>query len=785
MDKFAKLFDRHRIVFAFALIAISVTAALGIAQLEFEDQPRGIFRTGDHSFQQLEQVFQQFGTDELNCMVVVDNDDLFTPRSLQRLRTLVRRLQDVKGVKGVISIADPRLQVSIPLPHPLLPPPGATSTRCDRARSEALSHPLVAGRLLTPDARKTLLIVQLSGDELTIEDLQPVVQEIRVVLDKTNQEGTLKAGITGLPSIRVDVFTAIQRDYRRLMWWGAAMAFLTALLIFRQFSASLIVFLASILGVLWIVGLMGLFGEKITVITTVLPTLVAVIGLTDAIHLMFEFRHQRVLGLSARESAGNTVRYLGIACGLTSLTTAIGFSSLATSHLQIIQRFGLACAVGALMVFASVMTLVPLLCGTGFVKTKRRVEAGDGRGLWTRCAEPLINLILRWRWVITSLGIVATICLAGFAMRLRPDSHLSENMPPGSKSVLVLQDVDRHFGGILTMSVVIQWPDRFDWNSPEVQRALDEVHRLMAEFPELQHPTSIRNFVDLLPDREFLPFPELSLIPEEVRSSWIFQELRRRYRVVIQLLQRVFSGNRLSLIPEEVRSSWIRPELKRLLVSARLQDRGIAQQTEMLNQFQKRLADLNAKPEFEEFELIVTGSSVVASENISQMLVDLGQSLGLATLVIFVVMVIAYRSLRLGLICLLPNILPLLITAAVIVISGGRLQIASVLVFTVCLGVAVDDTIHFVSRFQRELAIDQDVEAALRRTFTAVGAALLTSTLILLVGFSSSLASDLPHIRLFVGLSCVAIFTALLGDLLILPAMLACFYGKPVGSKKK
>ena len=193
----------------------------------------------------------------------------------------------------------------------------------------------------------------------------------------------------------------------------------------------------------------------------------------------------------------------------------------------------------------------------------------------------------------------------------------------------------------------------------------------------------------------------------------------------------------------------------------------------------------NAEPGLQGFELLLTGSSMVASENISQMLVDLGQSLGLATLVIFLVMVIAYRSLRLGLICLLPNILPLLITAAVIVYSGQPLRVATVLVFTVCLGVAVDDTIHFVSRFRRELAAGQDVEAALKCTFTAVGAALLTSTLILLVGFSSSLISDLPHIRSFVGLSCVAIFAALLGDLLILPAMLACFYHPPVVGQGK
>ncbi|MFP6619192.1 MAG: efflux RND transporter permease subunit [Pirellulaceae bacterium] len=734
MDSFANFLDRRRVGLAVVLVVFSGICAIGIGRLGFEDQPRGIFRTEDDSFQELERVFQQFGTDELNCMLLVENEDLFVPRSIQALHELVENLDRVAGVEEIIGIADARLLVATPWPHRLLPAGEITLEQARQVRREAVAHPLVAGRLLTTDGRRTLMIVRLAGNELTIQDLQPMVRDIRTVMDQVNRESVLKVRMTGLPSIRVDVFTAIQQDYQNLLWLGAAMAFTMAMLIFRQFTPALVIFLASITGVLWIVGVMGLVGEKITVITTVLPTLVGVIGLTDAIHMMFEFRHQRRVGRSAREASTNTIRYLGIACGLTSLTTAIGFSSLATSHLEIIARFGIACAVGALMVFASVMTLVPLLCGTGLVKAQPARLTGKGVGPWTRIAEPLIELVLRRRWLITIMGILVAVCLSGFAMRIQPDSHLAENMPADSESAHVLQDVDRYFGGIMTMSVVLQWPAQLEWNAPEVRAALDEVHAAMAVVPELKYPTSIRNFVDLLP------------VP------------------------------RLEFIPASVRGSWIRTDLNRMLVTARLQDRGIAYQTEMLRQLQQRLRELNAQPGLQGFKLLLTGSSVVAAENISQMLTDLGQSLGLATIVIFIVLVIVYRSLRIGLICLLPNILPLLITATVIVVSGEPLQLASVLVFTVCLGIAVDDTIHFISRFRRELAVDQDVDAALRRTFVAVGAALLTSTLILLVGFCSALASDLPHIRMFVSLSCVAIFSALLGDLLILPAMLACFY---------
>ena len=756
MDKFASFFERHRFGLSLAIIAMSATCAVGVTQLGFEDQPRGVFRTNDASFRQLEEVFEQFGTDELNCMVLVESEDLFVPASLVALQSLVTDLQDVAGVADILSIADPRLLIANPLPHPLLPDFSLLSAEAAlrqsrAAREEALSHPLVAGRLLTSDARRTLVMVRLSGGELTIDDLQPVAADLRDVLDKVNQAGDVRVRMTGLPSLRVDVFTVIRRDYRSLLWLGAAMAFSMALLIFRQLSAAIIVFAASMMGVFWIVGTMGLVGEKITVITTVLPTLVAVIGLTDAIHLMFEYRHQRSLGLSPHASAGNTIRYLGVACGLTSLTTAIGFSSLATSSLEIIQRFGLACAAGAFMVFASVITLVPLLCGTGLVRTRQASLAGQADGLWFRISRPLIKFVLHWRWIVTAVAIMATVYLAAVAMQLRPDSHLSENMPADSESAQVLRDVDEHFGGILTASVVIQWPSDLEWHAPKVREVLDQVHALLEETPGLHHPTSIRDFLALIP-------------------GWLEQE---------------GSSPRLELIPKEIRNSLIRPELNRLLITARLQDYGIARQKEMLTELQQRLKKYNAEPGLQGFDLLLTGSSMVASENISQMLIDLGQSLGLATLVIFVVMVIAYRSLRLGLICLLPNILPLLITGAVIVYSGQPLRVATVLVFTVCLGVAVDDTIHFVSRFRRELAAGQDVETALKCTFTAVGAALLTSTLILLVGFSCSLISDLPHIRSFVGLSCVAIFAALLGDLLILPAMLACFYRQPVVGQGK
>jgi hypothetical protein len=186
-----------------------------------------------------------------------------------------------------------------------------------------------------------------------------------------------------------------------------------------------------------------------------------------------------------------------------------------------------------------------------------------------------------------------------------------------------------------------------------------------------------------------------------------------------------------------------------------------------------KLAELQA--EHPGWRLQLTGTVVVASRNIAQMIRDLADSLLMAAVVIFGLLSVAFRSLKLGMLSVLPNVFPLAVTATALVVLGHPLQLTSVIVFSICLGIAVDDTIHFISRFQRELRIDGDVGAATARAMVAVGSALLTTTLVLFTGFAAVLTSEMPSSRLFAWMACLAIAAALLGDLVILPALVVCF----------
>lgn len=737
LKTFADLFMRHRLAIAVGVVAMTAITAWGISRVGFDDNVRAVFRTNDEDYRLMEAVFAQFGTDENDCFLIVETADLFTAKSLADLRSLVADLQKVDGVERVDSIVDPRLRRSDSiLPLPLVPGSGASATELREARDAVLQHPLTSGQFIDDKGTSTLIRVRLMTDTETVSELGPRIADVRRVAREYSKNSSLAVSVTGVPAIRYDAFTLVRHESFRFTILCALAALAMAVVIFRRWQIVVAVCAAALTGAFWTVGVLGLVGEHIHPLTVVLPMLVMIVAFTDSVHLVVDVRHSRVRGLPPKESARDAMRHLTAACGLTSFTTAVGFASLGVTRTEIVQRFGLACSMGAVMTFVAVIAIVPLLCSTRLgehmlpPKSTIRLDA-----LSAKCGDWLIKRVLRYRWWITAAGIVLAIGMGYGALQLRPEHQIEESLPANAESIRALHLADRKFGGILPSFVVVDWPKDVTTASPEFRAALEDVHAVSRNSPITNHPFSVLNFL------------------------------------------RAYPISDPSRLPKEATRSLLRPDLRRAVVVCRSKERGAAYQSRM---FPQLAADLRAlEDKHPGFKFRLTGSTVVVSRNLGQMIVDLASSLGLASLVIFITLTLVFRSVRIGLVCLIPNALPLLFTAALLAWTGEPLRFAGVIVFCVCLGIAVDDTIHVVTRFQRELRYGHDVEESLRRSMKAVGAALLITTCVLVVGFAITLTSEVPSNRLFGALSCIAIASALIGDLVVLPAMLACFVKRP------
>lgn len=728
----------HRRLVLLGVAVLSAISLVGVFRLKFDDDPRNFFKTNDEQFQRLERLFAEFGSDDNDCVLVVESKRIFDPATIAALDKLVTACRQIDGVDQVLSIFDARRDGPGRIMLPLVPKPGSPPEAFQRAEERALASPLAAGQIISTDGSTTLVVVRLAGEHLGLEQIAPVVHELQRV--KEAMAGPdWQVRLTGVPAIRYEIIKNVEDGMMRFNLVAAVLSTVLAWVLFRRASAVVIVMAAPLVGSLWVTGLLEITGISINALTSVVPTLVLVIGLTDSVHFLVDIRHWRAVGLDRRAAAIAAVKQVGLASGLTSITTAIGFLSLAVARADVIRTFGLSCAAGSVLTFLAVITLVPLLASTrlgDWILLPKTAQA-DWASRWSL---GVVGWSLRYPLLVTTAGLLLTALFAWQAFRLRPDSWLAENLPIGSESAAALGHCEEVFGGIGYVYGIVEWPATLELGSPETLEVVGEVENLFATDSLAKNPLSILGLLSTMP------------------------EANRGPQYALKYLDRV---------PVEVRRRFADTEHRRTLVCARAPEKGSALLLPHFDALEDKLDDVARR--HPGFQVSFTGSIVVANRNINRMISDLGSSVGLETVVICLLMTWAFRSFGLGVVSILPNLFPLVAVAAMIVSLGWPLQIGSVIVFNICLGLAVDDTIHVMTRFRRELARDGDTNAALLRSFAGVGPAILTTTAILLVGLGSVTISRVPALRLFGQLSCVTLFAALMAELVLLPALVQSF----------
>lgn len=705
---------------------LSALLIAGIARVRFDDQPRGFFRAEDEEFARLEQTFQEFGADDLDVLLVLEGEELFEPVAYRQMRSLVERLREVDDVAWVLGLDQVPERGAFGLaPRARLPQtlPGAEDAAWDRAREEAKRNPLVRGQLLSEDARTALVALRLTLDPPSIREMGRPLAEIRRIATECEDEGPLSITITGIPPIREEIFDELPRESLRLTLWSLLASFLAGSIILRRPGPMFRALLAAGLGALWTVGLLGWLQLPIDLIGTTIPMIVVVIGFTDAMHLELEVRRSRADGDSPRAAVGSTLRRLALACALTSLTTAVGFGSLALAELEAIARFGLGTACGVLATFIAV------LLGIAWFGLVRPPKGQRG----TRIDAPAWLLgwldigLRRPRWT-AGLAVLSTGVLVYLGSSLQPDNRISEATPGDRPSMRALRTVDRELGGVLPLFVVVEWSEEHEFASEAVQNIVRSVEDLLEGVDALSQTLSALDI-------------ERALGPGALAVTGLME------------------GPTL-----------LRADLRKTVVQARFSDVGAAVQDRLIRELRVELDAIDRG--VEGVDAYFTGTSVVAGNNVNRMIVDLGSGLLLASGVIFLVLLFATKSLRFALVSIVPNLFPLAVVAAWMTTTGRSIDMTSAMVFTVCLGIAVDDTIHVLTRFRHERVDGSGSLEAVRRTLRAVSPALLATTAILIAGFGVLLTSPMPTVQLFGELSCVGFAAAFLGDLVLLPALL-------------
>ncbi|MEL6110390.1 MAG: MMPL family transporter, partial [Planctomycetota bacterium] len=605
---------------------------------------------------------------DADVVIVVEGEDFFTNESLEALRDSVNNLEALEQVAGVLWMGQLPVLNIFGLDDPLLPRSKASQNRLQKSREKAMFHPLVNGQLLSDDGRTLLIMVRLNYLQVhDDDDATTALKDSILETLKAHPETDFRVRVTGrIPSAiaKISTHEANQLKYRFL---GFGTIFVMSLILFRGIRAVVIVGLAPAFGVFWTLGFIQFLGyDRNPFIDVVLPVLVSLVGLTDGVHLMVQIRKLRARGQSINDAAIDGLGQVGLACFLTSLTTAIGFGSLMLVDSLWVQQFALCSVVGAVLCFISVVTIIPLACSSPL---GNGIEAGQESGVIDRNLHKirtLVDLVIHNRNIFAWTGIALTIICFGVALSLRPDQRVLDYLPQSDESTQALLHVDEAFGGLEFSSVEIRWNRNVECDDPLILKVTDKVDKILQSEELIGRPLSIKNLIDAQPGSG----------PPEERMSL------------------------LDLLPPPLKTAFHSPERSRTVVNFRVHYLGIAAYRPVFDRIETELAEL--RKEHPDFEFRLTGRAVWRSENLYQVVVDCALSLGTASVMTWLVLTCVFKSIRLGLISIVPNLFPLAITGTCLAFAGHNLEIVMVCSFTVCLGIAVDDTIHFMTRYLDE-----------------------------------------------------------------------------------
>lgn len=690
-----------------------------------------------------------------DAILVIESDDIFTPTGAQGLRHMIQTLEALPYVRSVLWMDRVPVLNIFGLREPLFPKSQASPARFAAAREHALANPLVRGQLLSPDGRT--LIVLINFDWLYVTSDDDCTTNLRRTAELALAEfpdARFTVAVTGQVPLRLTMEQTHERNNIKFRVIGYGVTLLMAAILFRGIVSVVIVSMGPVLGIFWTIGFLNFFDVQDNPFNdVVLPVMLSLIGLADGVHMMVQIRRFHAAGMSERVAAKAGLQEVGLACFLTAVTTSIGFWSLSLAQHVVVREFGWSCVLGVGLTVIAILLVIPLAYFSRTAQFFRRIFSRKICGIRLEPIEQnegfierhlhrvtwIVDLVLRRPKPVAWIGIAVTLVCAAVALQLRPDERRSSFLPERAEATKALHQMDRALGGLEFSEVQVRWSSDIASDSPEVLKVIVEVDDLLKSEPLIGTPISIRSLLDALPGDS----------PTEERVSMI------------------------ELLPPPVKRAFYKPEDHFGTVTFRVLDIGIAQYSTVFERIEAKLVTIAA--DHPGFQLNLAGPAIHRWRDLYRIALDLGSSLGSETIIIICVLGVVFRSVRLGLIAMIPNIFPLVICATWMVITGQPLEIVTVCCFTICLGIAVDDTIHFLTRFQEELPRSSSRKEAIRASFEAVGTSMLMTTMVLVAGFATVTFSDMRDQRIFASMGMMTMLTAMVGDLVVLPAILAIY----------
>ncbi len=743
---------KRLIYIAFSAVIV-VTFVLGfyLKDLKFNYAFEDFFPLDDPELEYYREFSNAFG-DDSNFLIIGLNSEVGTVYDtafLSKVRALSDTLKVYIQIESVLSPATLR--------RPVISPAGIFRIPIlhvedqEKLRSDSIyirTNPFWGSNLISKDGSSLAIILEhrkLYGKESTDSLLNFInTQVVSNGFNDYHFAGTAKAEMVFIEKMQGEL----------LIFMGISIILVIVFLAYayRSWYGVVVPLVVILLAVVWTTGAMAAFDKPLDILMVLLPTILFVVGTSDVVHIMTKYIEELRLGKDKLTAIKVTMKEVGLATFLTSLTTAVGFATLLTASVRPIREFGVFTAFGVFAAYFAAFTLMPsilALVGKPSV-SRKKVQKSSWIGF----------LSWSFRKVMRSPGLIAVIVTAITAISilgisfLKVNTFLIEDIPSDDPLKVDYAHFDQKFGGTRAFELDIHVRDSaMDIFHPEIIRQIDKVDQY------LEGPYEAGNI--------FSPAIIIKILNQATQGG-ISSEFRLpedNWKAVNRNIRRVRQMDGYSRI--------ITPDRSRGRITAKIGDIGSSLSLERAQQLREFIA---TNTDSTVVSFTITGTSNLVDKNNEYLARNMLQGLAIAFLVVAIIAGIMFKSVRMVFITLIPNVIPLIIIAGIMGYFGITLKLSTSIVFTIAFGIAVDDTLHFISKFRLELAKGKSKLYALKRTYLSTGKALIITSIILSGGFLTLILSDFGgtfYTGLLVSLTLVF---ALVIDLTLLPVLITIFY---------
>lgn len=756
--KTANIILRNRILILLLIAGFTIFMGWQWQYMRFSSSQTNLL-PDDHPVNiQYQDFLSKFGEEGNAVVFAIRDSALFTPDNFNRWNKLSKQLAAFPEVEFVIStdnlkelIKDNEKQEFVM--HPLINGELKTKKEIDSITNHLFNDlPFYDNLLYNKESKTIRTIVNLDKDIVNTSVRKDfILQDLNTLVKKFEEETNLDVHISGMPYVRTMNSQNIIDEIGKFILAALGVTSLIFFFFFRSIRATFISMCVVIIGVMWAFGLLGLLQYEITVLTALIPPLIIVIGIPNCIFLINKYQQEVKKHGNQALSLQRVISKIGNATLMTNITTASGFATFIITDSTLLKEFGIVASINIIGIFILSLLIIPIVYS--FMPLPKTKHLKHLNKKWIDAFVHWMERIVRHRRITVYIVSISLLVISIIGIyQIRISGSPIEDMPKNAEFFHDIRFFEKEFKGIMPVEIVVDTKAPKGVLKSSTLKRMNQFGEVIEEIPELSTPVSVVNLVKYSKQAFYNGIPKYYQLPTSQENTFIMDVARK-------------SGNNGDLLKSFVDSTGQTARITTFMRDVN---------TSRMEEIEQRLLE-NITKIFpaERYNVYMTGSALLFLKGTKYLVKNLIMSLALAIGLIALFMAYLFRSFRMIVISLIPNLLPLVITAGIMGFVGVPIKPSTILVFSIAFGISVDDTIHFLAKYRQELTannwrIEKSVYNALRET----GVSMFYTSIVLFFGFSVFVISNFGGTVALGSLVSATLLLAMLANLILLPSLL-------------